>query len=384
MDVLNYIDASLSLANAVAVAEKETDTTPTEKQKEAGNYKKGHVQVGTFNITIENPKGSVRSGIDTEGNKWETIMQNTYGYIRGTEGVDGDHIDVFLSDDIDGWNGRRVFVVDQYNEDGSFDEHKVMLGFNETDDAEAAYFANYDSDWANNHKTVVTAVNLEDFEKWIDSSHRKTKAFAEYKSVKSVEEQSSGTQVDRLSEIKSRIEELHKEQEAAHVQSDIFEEARIISEINDLFAEQRKLEQSNSNEETTTPTDAAYTITPAQYTTKRGKVLDMHLVEFNNELRDTVRKHTTMFAKQLKGWWDKEKQGFMMRSKEDAERLAEYATDAQSQPPLSLSDLSEVNDGNVQFSEPQQQKATKQEERQEYTPIWQYSVLLIKKQGKLH
>lgn len=369
LDVLNYIDASLSLANAVAVAEKETDTTPTEKQKEAGNYKKGHVQVGTFNITIENPKGSVRSGIDTEGNKWETIMQNTYGYIRGTEGVDGDHIDVFLSDDIDGWNGRRVFVVDQYNEDGSFDEHKVMLGFNETDDAEAAYFANYDSDWANNHKTVVTAVNLEDFEKWIDSSHRKTKAFAEYKSVKSVEEQSSGTQVDRLSEIKSRIEELHKEQEAAHVQSDIFEEARIISEINDLFAEQRKLEQSNSNEETTTPTDAAYTITPAQYTTKRGKVLDMHLVEFNNELRDTVRKHTTMFAKQLKGWWDKEKQGFMMRSKEDAERLAEYATDAQSQPPLSLSDLSEVNDGNVQFSEPQQQKATKQEERQEYTPI---------------
>ena len=381
LDVVNYIDASSSLANAVAVAEKETDTTPTEKQKEAGNYKKGHVQVGTFNITIENPKGSVRSGIDTEGNKWETTMQNTYGYIRGTEGVDGDHIDVFLSDDINGWNGRRVFVVDQYNEDGSFDEHKVMLGFNETDDAEAAYFANYDSDWANNHKTVVTAVNLEDFEKWIDSSHRKTKAFAEYKSVKSVEEQSSGTQVDRLSEIKSRIEELHKEQEAAHGQSDIFEEARIISEINDLFAEQRKLEQSNSNEETTTPTDAAYTITPAQYTTKRGKVLDMHLVKFNNELRDTVRKHTTMFAKQLKGWWNKEKQGFMMRSKEDAERLAEYATDAQSQPPLSLSDLSEVNDGNVQFAESQLLETSKQEEKQEYSPVWQYSVSVDKKTG---
>ena len=40
LDVVNYIDASSSLANAVAVAEKETDTTPTEKQKEAGNYKK--------------------------------------------------------------------------------------------------------------------------------------------------------------------------------------------------------------------------------------------------------------------------------------------------------------------------------------------------------
>lgn len=372
---------SSELGEKIAKAEAEVDVNPTDKQKEAGNYKKGHVQVGVFDITIEQPKGSVRSGVDANGNQWETTMQNTYGYIRGTEGVDGDHIDVFLSDNIDGWNGRRVFVVDQYNEDGSFDEHKVMLGFNETDDAEAAYFANYDSDWANNHKTVVTAVNLEDFEKWIDSSHRKTKAFAEYKSVKSVEKQSSGTQVDRLSEIKSRIEELHKEQEAAHGQSDIFEEARIISEINDLFAEQRKLEQSNSNEETTTPTDTAYTITPAQYTTKRGKVLDMHIVKFNNELRDTVRKHTTMFAKQLKGWWDKEKQGFMMRSKEDAERLAEYATDAQSQPPLSLSDLSEVNDGNVQFAESQLLETSKQEEKQEYSPMWQYSVSVDKETG---
>lgn len=174
---------SSELGEKIAAAEAETNTNPTDKQKEAGNYKKGHVQVGVFDITIEQPKGSVRSGVDAGGNKWETTMQNTYGYIRGTEGVDGDHIDVFLSDDIDGWNGRRVFVVDQYNEDGSFDEHKVMLGFNEADEAEAAYFANYDSDWAKKHKTVVTAVNLEDFEKWIDSSHRKTKAFAEYKGV---------------------------------------------------------------------------------------------------------------------------------------------------------------------------------------------------------
>lgn len=372
---------SSELGEKIAKAEAEVDVNPTDKQKEAGNYKKGHVQVGVFDITIEQPKGSVRSGVDANGNKWETTMQNTYGYIRGTEGVDGDHIDVFLSDDIDGWNGRRMFVFDQYNEDGSFDEHKVMLGFNETDDAEAAYFANYDNDWAKKHKTVVTGVNLEDFEKWIDSSHRKTKAFAEYKSVKSVDEQGSSTQVNRLSEIKSRIEELHKEQEAAHGQSDIFEEARIISEINDLFTEQRKLEQNNSNEETTTPTDAAYTITQAQYTTKRGKVLDMHLVKFNDELRDTVRKHTTMFAKQLKGWWDKEKQGFMMRSKEDAERLAEYATDAQSQQPVSMSDMQALNDGNVQFVEPQLSETTKPEERQEYTPVWQYSVSVDKETG---
>lgn len=323
LDVANYIDASSSLANAVAVAEKETDTTPTEKQKEAGNYKKGHVQVGTFNITIENPKGSVRSGIDTEGNKWETTMQNTYGYIRGTEGVDGDHIDVFLSDDIDGWNGRKVFVVDQYNEDGTFDEHKVMLGFNEADDAEAAYFANYDRDWAKKHKAVLTGVNLEEFEKWIESSHRKTKAFSEYKSVKTIEGQSSGTQGNRLSEVKSRIEELHKEQEAAHNRSDIFEEARIISEINDLFTEQRKLEQDASSEEATAPTDAPYTITPAQYTTKRGKVLDMQLVRFGNELTKEQQQEAKALAKSQKGWYDSKLHGFMMRSEEDARALVE-------------------------------------------------------------
>ena len=378
LDVVNYIDASSSLANAVAVAEKETDTTPTEKQKEAGNYKKGHVQVGTFNITIENPKGSVRSGIDTEGNKWETTMQNTYGYIRGTEGVDGDHIDVFLSDDIDGWNGRKVFVVDQYNEDGTFDEHKVMLGFNEADDAEAAYFANYDRNWAKKHKTMLTGVNLEEFEKWIESSHRKTKAFSEYKSVKTIEGQSSGTQGNRLSEVKSRIEELHKEQEAAHNRSDIFEEARIISEINDLFTEQRKLEQDASTEEAIAPTDAPYTITPAQYITKRGKVLDMQLVEFQSELRKEVQKHVSMFAKEMKGWWDREKHGFMMRSEEDAKRLAEYAVDAQGQPPISMLDIQAVNDGDVLFTEP---KALAKDEKQDYTPVWQYSVFVDKETG---
>lgn len=378
LDVVNYIDASSSLANAVAVAEKETDTTPTEKQKEAGNYKKGHVQVGTFNITIENPKGSVRSGIDTEGNKWETTMQNTYGYIRGTEGVDGDHIDVFLSDDIDGWNGRKVFVVDQYNEDGTFDEHKVMLGFNEADDAEAAYFANYDRNWAKKHKTVLTGVNLEEFEKWIESSHRKTKAFSEYKSVKTIEGQSSGTQGNRLSEVKFRIEELHKEQEAAHNRSDIFEEARIISEINDLFTEQRKLEQDASSEEATAPTDAPYTITPAQYITKRGKVLDMQLVEFQSELRKEVQKHVSMFAKEMKGWWDREKHGFMMRSEEDAKRLAEYAVDAQGQPPISMLDIQALNDGDVLFTEP---KAPAKDEKQDYTPVWQYSVFVDKEIG---
>ena len=173
-----------SLSEQISTASAEVNTDPTEAQKEAGNFKKGHVQVGTFDITIEQPQGSIRRGTDENGKKWESKMHNTYGYFRGTEGVDGDHIDVFLSNDIDGWNGRKVFVVDQYNPDGTFDEHKVMLGFNDIDEAKSDYLANYEKGWENGRRIDVTPVSLEDFEKWIGSSHRKTKAFAEYAGVK--------------------------------------------------------------------------------------------------------------------------------------------------------------------------------------------------------
>ena len=172
-----------TLKAKIEAASADVNTEPTEAQKEAGNYKKGHVQVGTFDITIEQPEGSIRRGTDADGKKWEIKMHNTYGYFRGTEGVDGDHIDVFLSNDIDGWNGRKVFVVDQYNPDGTFDEHKVMLGFNDMDEAKSDYLANYEKGWENGRRITVSTTNLEDFEKWIDSSHRKTKPFSEYSSV---------------------------------------------------------------------------------------------------------------------------------------------------------------------------------------------------------
>ena len=172
-----------TLKAKIEAASAEVNTDPTEAQKEAGNYKKGHVQVGAFDITIEQPEGSIRRGTDADGKKWESKMHNPYGYFRGTEGVDGDHIDVFLSNDIDGWNGRKVFVVDQYNPDGTFDEHKVMLGFNDMDEAKSDYLANYEKGWENGRRITVSTTNLEDFKKWIDSSHRKTKPFSEYSSV---------------------------------------------------------------------------------------------------------------------------------------------------------------------------------------------------------
>lgn len=159
--------------------EAKVDTNPTDAQKEAGNYKKGHIKVDGLNITIEQPKGSIRRGTDANGKQWESEMHNTYGYIRGTESVDGDHIDIFLSDNP---TEGKVFVVDQVNKDGSFDEHKVMYGFSDMESARQAYLSNYEEGWQG--LGSITEVKKEDFKKWIDSSKRKTKPFAEYTSVK--------------------------------------------------------------------------------------------------------------------------------------------------------------------------------------------------------
>ena len=272
-EVANYIDGNEQpLSAKIEAASAEVNTDPTEAQKEAGNYKKGHVQVGTFDITIEQPQGSVRKGTDADGKQWESKMNNTYGYIRGAVGVDGDHIDVFLSNDIDGWNGRKVFVVDQYNPDGSFDEHKVMLGFNDQDEAKGDYLANYEQGWENGRRIDITGVNLEDFEKWIESSKRKTKPFGEYSSVK-----------------------------------------KDVVEIN-------------------APEEAGYSITPSTYTNKKGKTSDVSLLTFDHDLTADQERAVKEFAKErtgegrfapARGWKDRESGGWMFRSEEDARKAAE-------------------------------------------------------------
>lgn len=175
----------------IEAARAEVDQNPTEAQKEAGNYKKGHVKIDGYDVTIENPKGSVRSGKDAEGNEWSVTMNNDYGYIRGTEGVDGDHIDVFLSDNPETGD---VFVIDQVNPDGTFDEHKVMYGFKSALAAKRAYMANYSKGWTGLGN--ITRVSKEEFKKWVNSSHRKTKPFAEYKSVVPVSEKETTTNAE--------------------------------------------------------------------------------------------------------------------------------------------------------------------------------------------
>ena len=171
---------SLRLQDAI----NETDPEPTEAQKKSGNYKKGHVKFGGYDYTIENPKGSYRSGVDENGKEWKQKMNDTYGYIRGKFGKDGDHLDMFINDkvDLDNWNGD-VYVVDQVNQDGTFDEHKVMYGYDSLDEAKKAYLSNYEKGW--NGLGNITPVSKADFDKWLDKSNRKLKPFADYADITS-------------------------------------------------------------------------------------------------------------------------------------------------------------------------------------------------------
>ncbi len=179
MKIIEHTKFSLRLKSAI----EETETNPSDAQKESGNYKKGHIKFGGYDYTIENPKGSVRSGKDADGKEWKVTMHDTYGYIRGKYGKDGDHLDMFINDkaDLDNWKGD-VFVVDQVNPDGSFDEHKVMYGFDSMDDAKKAYLANYSEGWQGLGN--ITGVSKDEFDKWLDTSNRKLKPFADYAKVK--------------------------------------------------------------------------------------------------------------------------------------------------------------------------------------------------------
>lgn len=197
MKITEHTKFSLRLKSAI----EETETNPSDAQKESGNYKKGHIKFGGYDYTIENPKGSTRSGKDSDGKEWKVTMHDTYGYIRGKFGKDGDHLDMFINDkaDLDNWNGD-VFVVDQVNPDGSFDEHKVMYGYDSMSDAEKAYLANYSKGWQG--LGGITGASKAEFDKWLDTSNRKLKPFADYAKVKFSQAQSVAEPRQSLDDIK--------------------------------------------------------------------------------------------------------------------------------------------------------------------------------------
>ncbi|WP_252376974.1 hypothetical protein [Aeromonas hydrophila] len=150
-------------AQQIEAARAEVAPEPTEAQKEAGNYKKGHLSLQGLDIALENPKGSTRSGTDQDGKAWQSTMAHDYGYIKRTLGADGDHVDVFIGDRSD---SEMVYVVDQVDpKTGKFDEHKVMMGFADEQAARDGYLANYEKGWKG--LSDIKAMPVEEFKRWV-------------------------------------------------------------------------------------------------------------------------------------------------------------------------------------------------------------------------
>ncbi|MEQ1763218.1 MAG: 2'-5' RNA ligase family protein, partial [Pyrinomonadaceae bacterium] len=144
---------------------------PTEAQKEAGNYKKGHISVNGLDISVENPVGSDRKGVDRDGKKWSVRMKHHYGYIKRTIGADKENIDLFIKDGTPADFASDVYIVDQVHPDtGKFDEHKVMLGFGSEQEAREAYSSNYAKDWKG--LKSITAMPFDQFKQWATSEEQ--------------------------------------------------------------------------------------------------------------------------------------------------------------------------------------------------------------------
>lgn len=169
MTIFESIDEDLYYAR------NSVNTNPTDGQKKAGNYKKGHVTINGYKISIENPKGSVRRGKDRNGHEWSITMAHDYGYfVKKTKGKDGDPIDVFIGDDLE---SEKIFVVDQ-KVGGKFDESKVMFCFDSEEKAKQGYLDCYAEDWKGFWK--ITPVSQETFRKWLYDGYRQRKPFFQY------------------------------------------------------------------------------------------------------------------------------------------------------------------------------------------------------------
>ena len=151
-------------ASDIKKAAKQTDTEPTDPQKEAGNYKMGHINVQGLNITIENPKGSIRRGKASDGTEWEVKMPAHYGYIKRSEGADGDHFDVTIGDSP---QSDTVFVIDQIDLDAKFDEHKGFIGFNTRKDAVQAYNDSFSDDSGPSRMGAITEMSMDEFKRYL-------------------------------------------------------------------------------------------------------------------------------------------------------------------------------------------------------------------------
>jgi hypothetical protein len=166
------VGLAVNVAALIAEQARRVHLDPTEPQKEAGNYRKGHVRVHGLPISIENPKDSVRTGVGADGKAWQSRLPAHYGYIKRTEGADGDHVDCYIGPH---HRSPLVYVVDQRDPDSQgFDEHKVLLGFASPKQARATYEAAFSDGSGKRRMGHLTEITMSQFKDWLRDGDTKT------------------------------------------------------------------------------------------------------------------------------------------------------------------------------------------------------------------
>lgn len=157
--------AQITSAADLSTVAKDVNTDPTPGQIEAGNYRKAHIDLNGFKISIENPRGSIRRGVDPSGKAWEVTMPADYGYIKRTTGADGENVDVYVGQSPE---SQAVFVVDQVDPDsGQFDEHKVIMGAANRAEAELIYKSAFSDKTGAARMGSVTEMSADQFKEWL-------------------------------------------------------------------------------------------------------------------------------------------------------------------------------------------------------------------------
>lgn len=163
--VCDFFKKKIERANGGRVDPDNIEREPSEAQKKAGNYAKDHVRIHGMDISIENAKGHYRRGVDKGGKPWQVKMPAHYGYIKGTEGRDKDHVDVYLGPHR---AAPHVYVVDQVDADSKkFDEHKAFLGFASEQQARDTYRKAFSDGRGHERIGHVSTMTVEAFKHWL-------------------------------------------------------------------------------------------------------------------------------------------------------------------------------------------------------------------------
>ncbi len=125
------------------------------------------MQLHGLDIKVEYAKGERRSGIGKDGKRWVgPPMPCSYGAIKNTRAKDGEQVDAYIGPDR---NSDKVFVLDQLNGDGRYDEAKILFGFRSKDDALGAYSRAFSDGNARDRIGSVTELSPDKFCDWLSN-----------------------------------------------------------------------------------------------------------------------------------------------------------------------------------------------------------------------